>query len=149
MVVRIKTNKLILDIEMFDKLSYKLDGVCELFNCDMNNHIISEEGGETHDFIYVIGTSSMVSSIEDTLESEGYTVFDKKDVTTSFTNLMLSGDINDLLVQFSIHDDFVDVFYGLVNNFISVYVTKDMILDKIIDHGVDSLNEKELGVLKA
>jgi len=148
MVVRIKINKLTLDVEMFHKLSYKLDSTCELFNYNMNNHLIFEEG-DTHDFIYVIGESSIVSAVKDTLESEGYTIFDKKDVTSSFTNLMLSSDTDDLLSQFSIHDDFVDEFSELVNNFINVYVTKDMILDKIIEHGVGSLNEKELGVLKA
>lgn len=111
------------------------------------NHILTLDSEDLKsEYIYLFGCNEMLSVFIECLLENDVPIFSVKDYTADLIQIISQNKVHEYLNLFN--EDFEDNKHLLIEKFIHENITVDMVLDKIYEKGMLTLNEYEHIILK-
>lgn len=108
--------------------------------------LVKESPCTKYEYLYIFLPEHQIKAFVNLIHQYEIKLYTDVDFTEELLNIVTTNKLSDFKNQFVLDyniefDELIDIFYDN-------HITVDMVLDKINDHGVNSLTERDYKVLK-
>lgn len=124
-----------------------LEDFRDMYEIDMSDFMLVKESPCTkYEYLYIFLPEHQIKAFVNLIHQYEIKLYTDVDFTEELLNIVTTNKLSDFKNQFVLDyniefDELIDIFYDN-------HITVDMVLDKINDHGVNSLTERDYKVLK-
>ena len=124
-----------------------LEDFRDMYEIDMSDFMLVKESPCTkYEYLYIFLPEHQIKTFVNLIHQYEIKLYTDVDFTEELLNIVTTNKLSDFKNQFVLDyniefDELIDIFYDN-------HITVDMVLDKINDHGVNSLTERDYKVLK-